>query len=617
MKSLKIFLCFCLSALILFSFIGCKKNNTDNDAENGTNSEIKVETADTSEMDFEFTDRELSADFDENSATIIAVSGSTAQISGTGAAYSGSEIKITKEGTYVLSGTGQNLTVKISVGDNEKVQLVLDNLSISNNSAPCIYVAEGDKVFITAKDGTKNSLSDGNSYSLTDGDTVIDAAVFSRTDLCINGGGALSISGNYKHAVISKDDLVVTGGKITVKSKNVGLGGKDCVKITNANITVNSGSDALRSDNEEDVNRGYIYIKDSTFDIVAANDAVQAHTVLKIDTAKFKAVCGGGSNNRLLSSSESYKGLKAGSDIIISGGMFDIDSADDTIHSNNTICIESGSFSLSSGDDGIHADTDLSVNDGNIVITKSYEGIEASKIVVLGGNIDVTASDDGFNAAGGNDTTTPDDSPFGRPGKGGFTRTTGEIQIRGGYIVVDALGDGIDSNGTINVSGGTVLVSGPTNNGNGSIDCESEATVSGGVVVALGSSGMAGNFTNSENQGSMLCNFTSQAAGTSFAVCDENGTVIASFTPQKTYQSAVCTSPDIQKGKTYTLVAGGVVKNADKYGFAQSSTISGGETLATVNMTSEIYGSSGGMGMPGGHGGGGMQMPGGHGGMRW
>lgn len=614
-KYLKAFLCLCLSVLILLSFIGCKKYNTENGSlENGTSSEIKVETADISEMDFEFTDRELSADFDETDATKISVSGSTATISGTGAAKNGSEIRITKEGTYILSGTGQNLTVKISVGDSEKVQLVLDSFSLSNSAAPCIYIASGDKVFITAKDGTNNTLSDGRSYSLTDGDTEIDAAVFSRADLCINGGGAISVTGNYKHAVISKDDLVVTGGKITVKAQNVGLGGKDCVKITNADISINSGSDAVRSDNEEDANRGYIYIKDGTLDIVAANDALQAHTVLKIDTANFKAVCGGGSTNRLSSSSESYKGLKAGSDIIIAGGTFSIDSADDTIHSNNTICIENGSFSLSSGDDGIHADTDLSVMGGDIVITKSYEGIEASKIVVSGGNIDVTASDDGFNAAGGNDTTTPDDSPFGRPGKGGFTRSTGEIQISGGYIVVDASGDGIDSNGTITVSGGTVLVSGPTNNGNGSIDCESSATVSGGIVIALGSSGMAGNFTSAENQGSMLSSFSSVSAGTSFAVCDENGTVLASFTPKKAYQSAVCTAPDIQKGKTYTLVAGGIVKNADKYGFAENSTISGGETLATVNMTSEIYGSSGGMG---GHGGG-MQMPGGHGGgMRW
>ncbi len=610
-KNLKSVLCVLLALVLCACFTACKKSEMQG-GQNQNSPSSSVETADISEMDFEFTEREQKDSIDLTAATRITVSGASATINGTGAQKINNEIKITKEGSYVFSGKGKNLTIKITIADNEKVDLVLDNFSLENSALPCIYVSEGDKVFIITQDGTSNTLSDGENYSLVDGDTTVDAAVFSRADLCIGGNGTLNINGNYKHAVISKDDLVITGGKLNIKSKNVGLGGKDCVKITNADITVNSGSDAVRSDNEEDANKGYIYIKDGTFDIVAANDAVQAHTVLKIDTAKFKAECSGGSNNRLLSSDESYKGLKAGSDIIIADGSFEINSADDTIHSNNTICIENGNFTLSSGDDGIHADTDLSLNGGNITVTKSYEGIEASKIVITGGNIDVTASDDGLNAAGGNDTTMPEDNPFGRPGKGGFTRTTGEILISGGYTVLDASGDGVDSNGTITISGGVVLVSGPTNNGNGSIDCESSATVSGGIVIALGSSGMAGNFTNAENQGAMLCSFSTQAANTSFAVCDEAGSVIVSFIPKKAYQSAVCTAPTIQKGKTYNLVAGGTVKNADKYGFAENSTISGGETIATVNMTSEIYGSSGGMGMPGVHvGGGGMQRPGG------
>ena len=157
-------------------------------------------------------------------------------------------------------------------------------------------------------------------------------------------------------------------------------------------------------------------------------------------------------------------------------------------------------------------------------------------------------------------------------------------------------GDGIDSNGKLTVSGGVTLVSGPTGGGNGIFDYDGSATVTGGVLVALGTSSMAQNFSQAQNQGSILATFATQGAGTSFAVCDSTGKVIASFTSQKTYQCAIVTAPAIQSGNTYTLVAGATISGADSNGFAQNTTKTGGTTLATVTMTSNLYGAGGGMG---------------------
>ena len=214
-------------------------------------------------------------------------------------------------------------------------------------------------------------------------------------------------------------------------------------------------------------------------------------------------------------------------------------------------------------------------------ITKSYEGIEAARILISGGTISVVSSDDALNAVGGSE---------------GFSATTAEIVISGGYLLVNSGGDGIDSNGKITVSGGVTLVSGPTGGGNGIFDFDGSATVTGGVLVALGTSSMAQNFSTAQNQGSILSTFSTQSAGTSFAVCDSTGKVIVSFTSKKSYQCAIVTAPGIQSGNTYTLVAGANVSGVDSNGFAQNTTKTGGTTLATINMTTAIYGSGGGMG---------------------
>lgn len=554
----------------------------------------EVSKSDLGSMDFEFTDRDENGNYDKNNVTDV---GEIA-----------SEYSITSGGTYIFSGSITDSTITVNAGENEKVQIVLDNAKISNSKGPAIYIGSADKVFITLKEGTENSISDGSGYSVNDEKGEVDAAIFSRADLTVNGSGALTVNGNYKHGIVSKDDLVIVSAPLSVDAKKVALNGKDCVKINGATLNVTAGSDGIRSDNDEDASRGFVYIESGKIAITAGNDGIQAETAIKILTAEMNVTAGGGSAGSLGDQSESYKGIKAASDILIYGGEFVIDSLDDAIHSNNTICIEGGRFTLSTCDDGIHADTDLAISSGEITVTKSYEGLESSRIFITGGIFDITASDDGLNAAGGNDGSSGN-NPFGggRPKPGGFGGDmfgggSGEIVISGGYLLVDASGDGIDSNGSITLSGGTVLVSGPVNNGNGAFDYDGTAKVTGGTLVALGSSGMAQSFSEAEGQGAILTTFSTVSGGTNIAICDSDGKTVASFTPKKNYQCMAVTAKGLQLNGGYTVYVGAEIEDADANGFSEGSGISGGTKITEITLSSLIYGSGG---RPGGdHGGG-------------
>ena len=608
-----------LCCSLLFTACGEQPPRGDGEGtEDNGKVETSIETADTSAMDFAFSNRDNQTAYIEAGSTVITLSDTASRVDGNGAEASGANVTITAAGTYILRGASTNARVTVEAAKTDKLQLVLDGVSITSKDGPALFIKSADKVFLTLADGSENSLADGDSYELVDEDTSLDAALFSREDMTINGAGSLTVNGNYKHGIVSKDDLVITSGTLKITSQKVGLSGKDCVKIAGADITIDAGTDGIRSDNDEDASCGYVYIESGTLNITAGNDGIQAETVLNIVGGTFTLTTGGGSANASTqsggdfnpmwgmwggtastTSEESAKGLKASSDILISGGTFTIDSSDDAIHSNGTIRITDGEFAIKSGDDGIHADTDLGISGGVIHITKSYEGIEASKLVISGGNIDLIASDDGLNAAGGNDGS----SMGGRPGMGSFTRDNGEIIISGGYLLVNASGDGIDSNGTVTVSGGVTLVTGPPNSGNGALDYESSATVTGGVLIALGASGMATGFTSAENQGAIFCSFSTQSAGTSLSLCDADGKVLASFTPDKAYQSAVISAPGIADGGTYTLLAGAAVANADSNGYAKDTTCTGGTTITTITMNGLLYGSGGGMGGIGGMGG--------------
>ena len=462
------------------------------------------------------------------------------------------EYTVTSGGTYTLSGEISGMVV-VDAGDAD-VQLILDGVSIMNENGPAIYIRSADNVTISLKDGTVNTLSDGSNYVKEDSGSTLDAAVFSKADLCLNGSGTLYVNGNYKHGIVSKDDLTVASGTLYVKSEGVSLNGKDSVKIgAGANITLEAGSDGIRSDNDSDEEKGYVYIEGGILSITAANDGIQAETVLLIEDGTIDITAGGGASGKNLSSEESYKGLKAGTAIVLNSGSASIDSADDSIHANGTVEVNGGTFVLRSGDDGIHADEALVLNGGEITVEKSYEGFESTAITVNGGTYRITASDDGLNAAGGADGS----GNAGFFGREGFGSSGGTLTLNGGTVYVNAGGDGLDANGTLEMNGGTVYVDGPENNGNGALDYDGTAVLTGGTLIASGSAGMAMNFSSSEGQASILVSVGNASAGTSFELQDEDGSTIASFTPEKAYQTVVVTAPSVQVGGTYKILLNG------------------------------------------------------------
>lgn len=237
------------------------------------------------------------------------------------------------------------------------------------------------------------------------------------------------------------------------------------------------------------------------------------------------------------------------------GGNIILNSGEDAIHSSTQVRVKEGQLSITAGDDGIHADAVLTVDGGSISILKSYEGLESANITINGGDIQVSADDDGLNAAGGKDGS----ALAGQPIEKNFSTSAAYfIQVNGGKLNVNANGDGIDANGSIYMTGGTVVVSGPTNDGNGALDYDQVCEISGGTLAIAGSSGMAQAPSDSSKQNSILVYFTeSQTAGTPTSLVDASGKTILAYAPEKAYQSIVFSSPSLKQGETYTLIAGG------------------------------------------------------------
>lgn len=580
----------CLLAMLLLCS-GCQSSDTGGEtAESAaaSSAETTQVSANASDYDLTFSARDLDVGYDESTATKVTLSGSSAQMSGEGAAVEGGIITITAAGTYVISGELTNGQLVVDAGDADKVQLVLENAFIHHETGSAVSIKNADKVFITLAEGSENNLSDGTGYESDTGDTTLpDGVVYSKADLTFNGNGSLTVEGNYKHGIVSKDDLVITGGTYHIQAAGQGLHGKDCVKIKDGSFTIETGTDGIQSDNAEDTGRGYIYLAGGTYQITAATDAIQAETLLQIDGGTFTLNTGGGSTNASSitdsnwgnwgnldprsntadssseateeSSSEetestSAKALKSGSLLQINGGTFSIDSSDDALHCNGNLTVSEGTFTICSGDDGVHADGSLVVDGGSLTIKQSYEGIEGASITVNGGEIDLTASDDGFNAAGGNDAS----SISGRPGANEFEANSNYfIRITGGEINVNAGGDGLDSNGDLLIDGGAAMIEGPTTSGNGALDYAGSAQITGGTLLAVGAAGMAQGMSDTSTQYSFLQNFESViSGGTVLSISDADGNEIFSATPAKEYQSIVFSSPDLAKDQSYTLTAG-------------------------------------------------------------
>jgi len=558
----------------------------------------------------------------------IVLEGNSITFDGSGATVDGVTVTITSAGVYSISGALDDGQIIVDIEDEETVVLVLNGADIACSTSAPIYILNAEKTVITLADGTENYVTDGDVYVLEDAESdEPNAAIFSKDDLTINGTGSLTVHANYNNGIASKDDLKITGGSITVNAVNDGIKGKDSIAVRDGMITIDAGGDGMQSHNDADVEKGYIFIEGGTLAITAGLDGIQAETRLLVSGGDITISSGGGSVNGSSgdgwgkwgaedkpgddSSGDSTKGLKAGVDVTILGGTFDIDSSDDSIHSNGSLKISGGDILLASGDDGIHSDSTLEISGGDLSITKSYEGIESSTITINDGTMHIVASDDGINAVGGNDGS----AMGGRPGQNRFDFSSDHrLYVNGGYIAIDATGDGLDINGPIDMAGGVVIVNGPTANHNGALDYAGAFNITGGFLVAVGSSGMAQAPSASSTQYSVMHTFPSpQAAGTIVHVEAEGGEEILTFMPTKAYQSVVLSSPELENGSTYVVYSGGSSTGAVTDGLYSGGTYTPGAQVAEFTISSIVTGAGpGGGGFPGG-GGGRTHPPGGGG----
>lgn len=473
-------------------------------------------------------------------------------------------INITSEGVYNLTGEISDGLITINTKGN--VKLVLNNVNIKNSSGPAIFVKEAEDVVIELKEGSENYLKDGSKYTGYEADEV--GTIMSHDDLTLQGNGKLEVKSNLEDAIVSKDDLKIISGVYVINSKDDAIRGKDSVYILDGEFDITSGADGIKSTNDTDVEKGFIKIENGTFNINASNDGIQAETKLLIENGTFNITTGGGSTNSSTGNSwgrwgtstksidsSSAKGIKAGDNIVINNGTFNLNTSDDAIHSNNYIGIKNGNFLVESGDDGVHADEELIIDGGVIKIGKSYEGLEALKITINGGNINVTSSDDGINVAGGNDSS----SQGGRPGENNYGSSSGALlTINGGEIYVDASGDGLDANGSIYIKGGTTIVYGPTNSGNGALDYDGVFEVTGGTLLAGGDSGMMQGVSNSSTIYSVSIVFNSNITSSdTITIVDSNNNEVISYNSSKNYNSLVVASPSLRKGDTYSIKVNG------------------------------------------------------------
>lgn len=493
----------------------------------------------------------------EPDATIVSFEGGSVTAKGSGCKINGTTVTVTDAGTYVLQGVLRDGSVIVDTDKESIVRLVLNGVTITNSDSAAVFIKKSLKTIISLENGTVNTLTDGEQYIYADeNEDEPSAALFSKSDLTVNGSGTLIINGNYKDAIKCKDSLKLLGGIYQITSAEDGIVGKDMLVIENGSYQITAQGDGMKANNDKEEELGFVLISGGEFDIAAENDAIQAETKLLILDGNFRIVTGGGSINAephtddrfgfggwmggstsTETDTESRKGLKAGMALQIEGGTFVMDTCDDALHSNGTIRIDAGEYTVATGDDGVHADTALVIYHGSITITKSYEGLEAPYIVIHDGEISVTASDDGINAAGDADNIS--------------------LVVNGGAIYVSAQGDGLDSNGSITINGGTVFVDGPTNGGNGALDYDVAANVHGGTVVFAGSVGMAMAPSSSSKQASIALTFPKvQAAGTSVVLYDAEGTEIFRYTPTKEFGHLVLSSSEIKRGEVYSVAYG-------------------------------------------------------------
>jgi hypothetical protein len=485
-------------------------------------------------------------------------------------------ITLDTEGVYELTGRSDQATIYIDASSDDTITLVLNDVSLSSATGPIIYIENADKVMINVVSNTENTLTDTSSEAY-DKDSVI----YSKDDLTINGSGSLTINAGLQKGIKANDDLVIYGTTLNITSEGHAIKANNSITISKVDLTIVSGSDGIQSDNEDDPTESLIYLISGTYDITSYGDAISSSYDLTIYDGEYNLVSGYQNNNV---STTSAKSLKTDHNLYLINGTFIIDSEDDAIHSDDGLIIFDGTYTISSEDDGIHTNNSLDIQGGDITITDAFEGIEGKYIDISGGNIEVNASDDGINGSDPDISSEVADVPNGTTGSA--TTSTAEINISGGIIKVTASDDAIDANGSITISGGIIVINGPTSGMQSLIDYDLDWILTGGTII--GTSGY-GNETKTPSDESSQINLTynissTQQSYTQVSLLDENDEVVISFTPTKSYQVVFITTPDLDQDTTYTLALGGSIDSELLNGYYAGGTLSNYQSVASFSL---------------------------------
>ena len=500
---------------ISLGLAACGSQSVLSQADANTQTTTKTSTTSTTQTASYFEASDLTATYDESKASKISLQGTTATVSGDGVVVNGSTVEITKAGTYIVEGTASKVQLKVAAGKEDEVQIVFKNATLKNTEAP-LLVDTAKKVILTLADGTKNEVADEST-------STVKGAIYSDSDLTINGKGSLTVNGNASNAIKSKDGIRIVDATVTTTAKKHGVAANDFVNVSGATLNLSADEDGIHSDNEDDVLLGNIYLTNTNITVNAGDDGINA---------------------------------------------------------SNTILIDEGA---------------------TIDVQKSEEGLEARLIHQVGGTVTVKSSDDGLNAKDWTLESSDEQGP------GQQTKTVkaeaanaknldqaGDVKIviDGGTLTVDAEGDGLDANGSIEINGGTVVVNGPTSGANAALDYDDNAKLNGGTVLFVDNGGMTMGFGSDSSQAFLMASVQG-TAGTTVEVVDSSGKTVASLKASKAFSTVLISSPEIKEGEKYTIKVGS------------------NSTTATASKQAANIGGGPGQGGPGGGGQPGQGGPGG------
>lgn len=541
-------LCALLGSAVILSMTVTACSGTAADSTDATESQQAVSTGDTLSYDDMFTDRDLDVGYEESDSVKISLSDDSTTVSSgssdnsstddtvDGVTVDGNVITITSGGTYIISGTLSEGQLVVDA-DDEKVQLVLDNADITCATSAAIYVKSAGKTFITLAEGSENILMNTAEFEAID-DNNIDAVIFSKDDLALNGSGTLTINSENGHGIVSKDDLKITGGTYNITAASHALSGKDSVRIAAGTFNLVCGKDGIHSENADDSSKGYVYIAGGEFTIDSTGDGIDASNIVQIDGGTFDITAGGGVENSTKTHEDNMMGGRGGgkgpqmgeapdgnapsekpsgeapqgdpgnnssdnsnsdretppekpdSNTNQAAGTeqsesdtSDSDSASTKgIKADGRLYINGGTFTINSADDSVHSNSAVTINDGTYTLTTGDDGVHSGEAVEInGGTITISESYEGLEGLtvtindGDIDITSSDD---------GINAAGGTEEMGFGRMGNDSTEDTSTDEMWMEINGGYIHVLA----GGDGIDSNGDITVNGGEVYIDGPS---------------------------------------------------------------------------------------------------------------------------------